>query len=68
MPSLRLRHGAAVLSLLTASALALSACSAGSAPSATGTGSSGGRFPATVEHVYGKTVIESAPKNVATIG
>jgi len=68
MPSLHLRRSAAVLSLLTAGALALSACSAGSAPSATGTGSSGGPFPATVEHVYGKTVIESAPKNVATIG
>jgi len=68
MPSLRLRRGAAVLSLLTAGALALSACSAGSAPSTTGTGSSSGAFPATVEHVYGKTVIESAPKNVATIG
>ena len=68
MPSLRLRRGAAVLSLLTAGALALTACSTGSAPSATGTGSADGAFPATVEHVYGKTVIESAPKNVATIG
>lgn len=68
MPSLRLRRGAAVLSLLTAGALALSACSTGSAPGATGTGSSDGGFPATVEHVYGKTVVESAPKSVATIG
>jgi iron complex transport system substrate-binding protein len=68
MPSLRLRRGAAVLSLLTAGALALTACSTGSAPGATGTGSSDGAFPATVEHVYGRTVIESAPKNVATIG
>ncbi|MFD6700356.1 MULTISPECIES: iron-siderophore ABC transporter substrate-binding protein [unclassified Microbacterium] len=68
MPSLRLRRGAAVLSLLTAGALALSACSTGSAPGATGTGSSVGGFPATVEHVYGKTVVESAPKSVATIG
>lgn len=70
MPSLRLRRGAAVLSLLTVGALALSACSAGSAPSAdaTGNASSGGEFPATVAHVYGKTVIDAAPKRVATIG
>ncbi|VXB50848.1 ABC transporter substrate-binding protein [Microbacterium sp. 8M] len=68
MPSLRLRRGAAVLSLVTASVLALTACSTGTAPAAGGTGASGGAFPATVEHVYGKTVIESAPKNVAAIG
>ena len=70
MPSLRLRRKAAILSLLTAGILALSACSAGSAPSAdpASNGSSGDGFPATVAHVYGKTVIESAPKRVATIG
>ena len=68
MPSLRLRRSAAVLSLLTAGALALTGCSAGSAPDASGTGSADGAFPATIEHGYGKTVIESAPRSVATIG
>ncbi|WP_295011804.1 iron-siderophore ABC transporter substrate-binding protein [uncultured Microbacterium sp.] len=67
MPSPRLRRGAAILSLLTAGALALSACSTASTPTASESASSGG-FPATIEHVYGKTVVASAPKRVAAIG
>ena len=42
MPSLRLRRSAAVVALLTAGALALSACSTGSTPASNGGGSSGG--------------------------
>jgi len=68
MPALRLRRSAAVVALLTAGTLALSACSTAAAPASNSGGASGGTFPATVTHVYGKTVIESAPKNVATIG
>ncbi|WP_353112380.1 iron-siderophore ABC transporter substrate-binding protein [Microbacterium sp.] len=69
MSSLRLRRGAAVLSLLTAGILALSACSTASGPASTpASGSGDGAFPVTVEHVYGKTEIPSAPERVATVG
>ncbi|UJP10714.1 iron-siderophore ABC transporter substrate-binding protein [Microbacterium sp. KUDC0406] len=69
MPSLRLRRSAAVLSILAAGALALSACSSGTAAQSddASAGSDTG-FPATIEHVYGETVVESAPKSVATVG
>ncbi|MFE6994352.1 iron-siderophore ABC transporter substrate-binding protein [Microbacterium sp. NPDC057659] len=68
MTSPRLRHGVAVLSLLTAGMLALSACSSGATDNSDASADSGSAFPATIEHVYGKTVVETAPKSVATVG
>ncbi|WP_433676965.1 iron-siderophore ABC transporter substrate-binding protein [Microbacterium gorillae] len=69
MPFPRLRRRVAVITLITASALILSACSS---ESEAATGSSAptadGAFPATIEHVYGETVVDAAPKNVATVG
>ncbi|MBW1637533.1 ABC transporter substrate-binding protein [Microbacterium resistens] len=65
----RLRRRVAAITVVTAGALILSACSGGSdAPEGSSASAGGGAFPATIEHVYGETVVDAAPKNVATIG
>ncbi|MDQ0925923.1 iron complex transport system substrate-binding protein [Pseudarthrobacter sp. W1I19] len=56
--------------VLAAAALTLSACSTGpatSGPDSTASSSSSSQFPVTIEHVYGKTIIEKQPKRVATV-
>lgn len=68
MPSLRLRRGAAVAALLTAGALALSACAGGASTSGGTAAPADGAFPASVKHVYGTTEIAKKPERVATVG
>ena len=56
--------------VLAAAALTLSACSTGPASSntdASAPSSSSSQFPVTIEHVYGKTIIEKQPTRVATV-
>ena len=56
--------------VLAAAALTLSACSTGPATSAsdsTASSSSSAQFPVTIEHAYGKTIIEKQPTRVATV-
>jgi iron complex transport system substrate-binding protein len=56
--------------VLAAAALTLSACSTGPATSAsdsTASSASSAQFPVTIEHAYGKTIIEKQPTRVATV-
>jgi iron complex transport system substrate-binding protein len=56
--------------VFAAAALTLSACSTGPASSTTDAGtssSSSSQFPVTIEHVFGKTIIEKQPTRVATV-
>ena len=56
--------------VLAAAALTLSACSTGPATStadSTPSSSSSAQFPVTIEHAYGKTIIEKQPTRVATV-
>jgi iron complex transport system substrate-binding protein len=56
--------------VLAAAALTLSACSTGpasSTPDASASSSSSAQFPVTIEHVFGKTIIEKQPTRVATV-
>jgi iron complex transport system substrate-binding protein len=56
--------------VLAAAALTLSACSTGpatSGPESAASSSSSAQFPVTIEHVYGKTIIEKQPTRVATV-
>ncbi|WP_461188216.1 ABC transporter substrate-binding protein [Arthrobacter sp. Z4-13] len=56
--------------VLAAAALTLSACSTGPATSSTdstASSSSSSQFPVTIEHVFGKTIIEKQPTRVATV-
>ena len=61
---------AAALATIAVAAVALVGCSStaeDSADAATGPSSSDAAFPVTIEHAYGKTVIESKPERVATV-
>jgi len=64
----------ALVSLAAASALALSACSSGDAPTdggSAGTGSTGGAtdtFPVTVDTAFGDVTVESEPQRVVALG
>lgn len=69
--TLTVRRSLGALAALTVAAFALSACAA--SPSTGGDSGGGstvvdGQFPSTVEHVYGKTEVKSAPSKVSTIG
>ena len=57
------------IAVITATTFALAACSPGNfADSETGHAAAGADgFPVTIEHAYGKTVIEQAPERVATV-
>ncbi|WP_345802424.1 ABC transporter substrate-binding protein [Microbacterium sp. AZCO] len=70
MPS-RFPSLAAAAALVVAGALALSGCAGSTAADPTGAADPAGdsaAFPATFEHLYGETTIESAPERIATWG
>ncbi len=68
MRATRLLSTAAALAVAS---LGLAACGSDDAPSASGEpsgeSSSEARFPVTIEHAYGETVIESQPERVASV-
>ncbi|MGO3146303.1 MAG: iron-siderophore ABC transporter substrate-binding protein [Leucobacter sp.] len=57
------------VAVITATTIALAACSPGSSPDSDTKISAAGAdgFPVTIEHAYGETVIEQAPVRVATV-
>lgn len=67
---MRLTRPAAATAMLTVAAIALAGCASAAADNTDDTAaaaSSGAGFPATIEHAYGETVIESQPERVATV-
>ncbi|MDQ0693539.1 iron-siderophore ABC transporter substrate-binding protein [Arthrobacter sp. W4I7] len=65
-----LKSAGKATAVLAAAALTLSACSTGPATSSTDSSapsSSSAQFPVTIDHVYGKTIIEKQPTRVATV-
>lgn len=68
---MELTRRSALLAITTTAALALSACATSTTSSSQSASSSSSSesnaFPVTVKHIYGETVIDSAPTKIATV-